>query len=90
MKQKKLANVLVKILGLSLLPQSLLHLITGVFSILSYWDIESSGRGGFGPSIYNLTTWSNVLSGAILGIIGLGFMMGSRAITESLFRGEVE
>ena len=85
MKQKHLANVLIKILGLSLLPQCLLHLVSGSLEIWNYWSIESAGRLGFG-TFSTILMWTNIFSGLLLAIIGFGFILGSQKLTERLFK----
>jgi hypothetical protein len=76
MKSKQLANVLIKILGLSLCAQSVMHLITGIFSTLA------SSRGPF--------VWINFVSGAILAAIGISLIVTSRNIAGFLFKNEDE
>ena len=79
MKSKQLANVLIKILGLSLCAQSVMHIVTGIFNLLA--NINTY-RGGF--------LWSGFLTGSILAAIGIYFIVRSRNVAECLLKGEDE
>jgi hypothetical protein len=81
MKQKQLANVLIKILGLSLCVQSLTHVMTGAFSLLS--ALMQAGRS-YGSSYL----WLNPLTGLALGIVGLLFIFLSQPLADLLFKDE--
>jgi putative Mn2+ efflux pump MntP len=76
MKSKQLANVLIKILGLSLCAQSLMHFVTGTF------NVYANNR--------SLFLWSNFVSGAILAVVGLFFIVQSRSVAGCLFKDENE
>ena len=76
MKSKQLANVLIKILGLSLCVQSVMHVVTGIFNILA------SSRMPF--------LWANFVSGAILAAIGISLIVKSRDVAGVLFKNEDE
>ncbi len=76
MKSKLLANVLIKVLGLSLCAQSVMHIVTGIFNIVA------SGRAPF--------LWSNFASGAILAGIGIFFIVQSREVAGFLFKNDDE
>ena len=80
MKTKQLANVLIKILGLSLCAQSVMHFVTGMFNILA-----SSRVPYFVPS-----QWINFVSGAILVAIGISLIVKSRDVAGFLFKNEDE
>lgn len=80
MNPKQLANVLIKILGLSLCVQSLMHIVTGILNI-----IASTGRTGSGYFL-----WSNFFTGGLLAAIGICFIVGSRKVADLLLKGEGE
>jgi hypothetical protein len=80
MKSKQLANVLIKILGLSLCAQSVVRIVMGILSILTI----RSNMGG-GPFL-----WDNFLAGSIMVAIGIFLIIKSRNIAEYLFKGEDE
>jgi hypothetical protein len=76
MKSKQLANVLIKVLGLSLCAQSVMHFVNAMLNIFA------GSRTSF--------LLVNFLSGAILGAIGIFFIVKSRVIAGFLFKGEDE
>lgn len=76
MKSIQLANVLIKILGLSLCAQSAMHVVTGIFTTLA------SSRGPF--------VWINFVSGAILAAIGIFLIAKSQDVARFLFKNEDE
>ena len=76
MKSKQLANVLSKILGLSLCAQSVMHLVTGMFNILA--------------SVKMPFVWINFVSAAILAAIGIFLIFKSRDVAGFLFKNEDE
>jgi|GEM_PF-1657159 hypothetical protein len=80
MNQKQLANVLIKVLGLSLCAQSGLHIVSGVFNLFAVL----ASRGGAG----GLYLWLNPLSGVVLAIIGVLFIALSRDIADFLIKDE--
>jgi putative Ca2+/H+ antiporter (TMEM165/GDT1 family) len=75
MKSKQLANVLIKVLGLSLCVQSANHCVTGIFNLLA-------SRMPF-PLI-------NFVAAAILAAVGIYFIVRSQNVAGCLFRGEDE
>ena len=77
MKSKQLANILIKILGLSVLIQSVNLIISGIPLIIYARD----GR--------NLVM-SNMLHGPILLLIGIFLIIKSRKLAEFLFKNEDE
>ncbi len=79
MKTKQLANVLIKILGLSLCSQSVMHFINSLLNL--YY--ASSMRV---PAVLS----GNLLSGAILAGIGVCFILKSREIAGVLFKNEAD
>ena len=76
MKSKQLANVLIKVLGLSLCVQGVMRFVTGIFNVLA------SSRAPF--------LWVNFVSGAILAAIGIYFIARSQNVAGCLFKGEDE
>jgi hypothetical protein len=80
MKSKQLANVLIKILGLSLCTQSIMHVATGALNILA-----STGNMRGGPFL-----WSNFLTGVVLAGMGVYFIVRSQNVAGCLFKGEEE
>ncbi len=79
MKSKQLANVLIKILGLSVVVHSIPAIITGLFNIA-----RASGRGW--PGDY----WFYPVSSVVLLALGVYLVAKSRCVTEFLFKGEDE
>ena len=80
MNQKQLANVLIKVLGLSLCAESVVRIVSSAFNLLS----ALVSRGGLG----GLYIWLNPLTGIVLGAIGLGFIFLSKVIADFLFKDE--
>ncbi len=80
MNQKQLANVLIKVLGLSLCAQSVMHIVSGVFNLFSMLV----NRGGVG----SLYLWLNPLTGMGLAVLGILFITLSRVITDFLIKDE--
>jgi hypothetical protein len=79
MKSKQLANVLIKILGLSVLVHSLPGIITGLYN-------AAHVRGVGGPGDY----WFYPVSSVVLAAIGISLIIKSRAVAEFLFKDEQE
>ena len=82
MTPKQLANVLIKILGLSLIAHSVIPVLNGLTALL--WSPPGSGgtsrAGG----------WFFLLTGLIPAAIGFFFILQSRLITEKLFKDGTE
>jgi hypothetical protein len=76
MNQKQLANVLVKILGLSLCTQGVLHIVSVIISSI----VTVAAR--------NSVLLLNLLSGLILGAVGVLLIVQSRRICDKLFKDE--
>ncbi len=76
MKTKQLANVLIKVLGLSLCAQSVIHFVTGIFTLLA------SSKGPF--------LWANFVLGAIMAGIGIFLISKSRDVAGFLFKNDDE
>ena len=85
MKPKQLANVLIRILGLSLVVHSLSSLVGYV---ISWLQAESENH------VYNYGSHSIGTSVWIYGLlpvgIGIFLMVKSRLVTEKLFKDEAE
>jgi hypothetical protein len=79
MNQKQLANVLTKILGLSLCTQSAMHIVTGILNALA-----AVGTTGMLRSY----AWGNLLSAAVLAAIGTGLIVQSRLVVDKMFKDE--
>jgi phosphate/sulfate permease len=80
MNQKQLANVLTKILGLSLCADGAMRAINGIISLIEM----GATRGIF--SIWLL----NSLDGLVSAAIGIFFIVRSRWLVEKLFKDETE
>ena len=75
MKQKQLANVLIKILGLSTCVQAIVRMFTALsFSIM---ENRTMGAANF---------WSNFASGFLLAVIGICLVVKSAKLAAWLFR----
>jgi hypothetical protein len=85
MKPKQLANVLVCILGLSMVAHSLSTLVS---TVISWLQVASENH------VYNFNNHSVGLSVWLYGLlpVGLGIilMMKSRCVVEILFKDEAE
>jgi hypothetical protein len=79
MKTKQLANILIKILGLSNLVRSIPAIITGLFNI-----VRARGSGYPGDS------WFYPVSSMVLAAIGILLIVKSRDVAAYLFKGEDE
>ena len=79
MKTKQLANVLIKILGLSVLVHSIPGIGSGVFFFTRARGVSSSGDG-----------WLYALTTVIVPVIGIIFIVKSRDIATFLFKNEDE
>jgi len=80
MNPKQLANVLIKILGLSSCVQGVMHIVSGIFTLLEMFS--NSGNPG------NYFLWANIVTGLILAVIGIFLIFQSRLITDKLFKDE--
>ena len=79
MKTKQLANVLIKVLGLSML----IHGISGVILPLLNVLLVNGGRSGSGSLNY-------ALSSMIVPVIGICLIVKSRCLADWLFKNEDE
>jgi hypothetical protein len=82
MKPKQLANVLIKILGLSFCVDGVVRAASGILNLFAMLTI----RNGL-SSVY---IWLNPLSGLLLAVIGFLFIVLSRPIADFLFKDEAE
>jgi len=80
MTQKQLANVLIKILGLSCCVEGVVRMGSGFLNLFA----TLTTRSGFG-SMY---AWFNPFIGLIPLVIGVLFILLSRVIAEFLFKDE--
>ena len=76
MKTKQLANVLIKVLGLSICAQSVTHFVTGIFTLLA------TSRGPF--------LLANFVLGAVMAGIGIFLIAKSRDVAGFLFKNDDE
>ena len=81
MKTKQLANVLIKILGLSVIVQGVPIILSGLLSMLQFGGVGSGGA-------YNY--FLHLLPTLIMVAIGIYLLVKSRAITAALFKDEDE
>jgi hypothetical protein len=79
MNSKQLANVLLKILGLSVCIHSVPSLVSGLFFL-----VMAQGPGSHG------VTWAYPGSTVLLVVIGVYLVVKSRTVTEMLFEGDDE
>ncbi len=79
MKSKQLANVLIKILGLSVFVHSIPGIITGLYNVVRV-------RGAGGPGDF----WFYPVSSLVLAAIGVYLIVKSRDVAAYLFKGEDE
>ena len=82
MKPKQLANVLIKILGLSLCAHSIVPILSGLVNLL-----QSQSYTG---SSYRAGTLFYLATGLIPAAIGVFLILRSRETTEKLFKDDVE
>lgn len=80
MKTKQLANILIKILGLSVLVHGIPSIITGLFS--AFQIRGASSQGGY--------YWLYPLSSVVLVAIGIYLIVKSRDVAAFLFKDEDE
>lgn len=80
MTKKQLADVLIKVLGLSFCVDGIIRIVSGVISVFA----TLATRFGTG-SVY---VWVTPFTGVILAAIGLLLVVLSRAIADMLFRDE--
>jgi hypothetical protein len=79
MKTKQLANVLIKLLGLSEVFHSIPAMISGMFGLMQSRGMGSPGGFWLYPGL-----------SMVMAAIGIYFIVKSRDIAEFLFKGEVE
>ena len=82
MNSKQLANVLIKILGLSFCVDGLVRAASGILNLFAMLAIRNNSS-----SIY---IWLNPLTGLLLVVIGFLFIVLSREIADLLFKDEAE
>lgn len=80
MKPKQLANVLIKILGLSLVAHGIPGLLNGIIGWLQF--TSDMGR--------NSHFWLIVLLDLVPFVVGFALIAGSRWFVEKLFKDEAE
>jgi dipeptide/tripeptide permease len=82
MKPKQLANLLIRLLGLSLCAHSIAPIVNGLIATAT--APPSYGAG------YRSSMWYYIASGLIPAVIGIFFILRSRWVTEKLFKDEAE
>lgn len=80
MKQRQLADVFIKVLGLYFLVDGTVRTVSGVLNLLATF----TSRGAY-ASLY---LWVSPFAGALMAIIGFLLVMLSRAIADLLFKDE--
>ena len=80
MNSKQLANVLIKILGLSFCVDGVVRAASGILNLFAML----TSRNGFGSAYL----WLNPLTGLLLAVIGFLFIVFSRPIADFLFKDE--
>lgn len=80
MTKKQLADVLIKILGLSFCVDGVIRMVSGVITLFASLATRFSTG-----SIY---VWATPFTGLILAVIGLLFVVLSRLIADIIFRDE--
>lgn len=80
MTKKQLADVLIKILGLSFCVDGIIRMVSGVINLLATLATRFSTG-----SIYS---WITPFTGLVLALVGLLLIVLSRAIADILFRDE--
>jgi Mg2+ and Co2+ transporter CorA len=79
MKSKQLANVLIKILGLSVVIHSIPTIITGLFNMMRVRGIGMPGE-----------SWLYPVSSVVLLALGIFLILQSRCVTDLLFKNDDE
>jgi hypothetical protein len=80
MTKKQLADVLIKILGLSFCVDGIIRIVSGIVTLFASLTTRFSTG-----SIY---VWATPFTGLILAAIGILFIVLSRTIADMLFRDE--
>jgi hypothetical protein len=86
MKTKQLANILIKILGLSVIIHGIPSVITGIPTMLHNMGRSSPGVNYTGVGYI----WLYGFSSVILVVIGICLVVKSREVAAFLFKGEDE
>jgi hypothetical protein len=81
MKSKQLANVLIKVLGLSVFVHSIPGIITGLYNMA-----RASARSFGGPGEF----WFYPISSLALAALGICLIVKSRCLADWLFKNEDE
>jgi len=80
MTKKQLADVLIKILGLSFCVDGIIRVASGVVTLFASLTTRFSSG-----SVY---IWATPFTGLLLGLIGFLLIVFSRAIADIMFRDE--
>jgi hypothetical protein len=83
MKPKQLANVLIKILGLSVIAHGIPSLVNGLFALLQITTDNSMYARNY--------RFGQIVAFELIPLaIGIGLILGSRWLVEILFKDEAE
>ncbi len=80
MTKKQLADVLIKILGLSFCVDGIIRVVSGVVTLFATLTSRFGAASAY--------VWVTPLSGLLLGLIGFLLIILSRAIADMMFRDE--
>ena len=86
MKTKQLANILIKILGLSAFIHSIPGLITGFYDAVRVQMAIEAGTHYFNTP----SAWIYPISSLVMAAIGVYLIIQSRQVTELLFKSDDE
>jgi len=82
MTKKQLADVLIKILGLSFCVDGVVRAASGILNLFAMLTIRNGSS--------SLYIWLNPLTGLLLAVIGFLLIVLSRPIADFLFKDEAE
>lgn len=82
MKTKQLANILIKILGLSVIVHGIPSILTGLLTVLQAGGVGFGSRGGY--------FWLYPLSSVVLLAVGIYLILKSRDVAAFLFKDDDE
>jgi hypothetical protein len=88
MKPKQLANVLIRILGLSMIAHGVPGLINSLFGWIQYASDNHASL--LSNTSRDSHYWMVVLYDLYPFVIGVALIFGSRCLVEKLFKDEVE
>jgi len=86
MNQKQLANVLINILGLSMIAHGIISLLNAIFGLLQF--VSDNRYPLFSEMVRNSHNYLMVILDLFPVALGLAFIFGSRWLTEKLINDE--